>query len=144
MEWIFTLEDIDTVGQEWWKVAGDRKVFAFHGAMGAGKTTFIQHLCRLAGVRETLGSPTFSLVNEYHPAGMGGHVIWHMDLYRLRDESEAIEAGIEEYLYSGDICMVEWPGRAPGIFPPETVHVYIEALNEGLRRVRMRIGEDKP
>ena len=144
MEWTFSLDDIDAVGLDWWKVVGDRKVFAFHGSMGAGKTTFIQHLCRLAGVQETPGSPTFSLVNEYHPAGRGDRVIWHMDLYRLRDEVEAIEAGMEEYLYTGDICMVEWPARAPGIFPTDTVHVHIEALNEGLRRVRMRMEEDKP
>lgn len=142
MEWIFDLDRIDIVARDWWARIGGRRVFAFHGQMGAGKTTFIHHLCRVAGVRDAVGSPTFSLLNEYHMDGERQGIIRHIDLYRLRDEAEAFDAGIEDSLYSGDICLVEWPERAPGIFPDDTVPVFVEVLEGGKRKVRMEIADD--
>ena len=102
-------------------------VFAFHGDMGAGKTTFIHALCDVKGVKDVVGSPTFSIINEYVYTDNGDEKkIFHIDLYRLKDEEEAIQAGVEDCLYSDHICLVEWPERAPGIFPEDTVHVYID------------------
>ncbi|HTQ27093.1 MAG TPA: tRNA (adenosine(37)-N6)-threonylcarbamoyltransferase complex ATPase subunit type 1 TsaE [Puia sp.] len=132
MEWTFGLENIQATAAEFWTLFGDRRVFAFHGDMGAGKTTFIHALCDQKKVQSTVGSPTFSIINEYvYPGGE----IYHIDLYRLRDEDEAIRAGVEDCLYSGDICLVEWPDRAPGIFPDETVHVSIEAIDPLHRKI---------
>jgi len=139
MEWIFSLTEIETVAREWWLETGGYSVFAFHGQMGAGKTTFIHFLCQAKAVKDTIGSPTFSLVNEYQTGDGDVQTIYHIDLYRLQDEAEAIGAGIEECLYSGAICLVEWPEKAPGIFPPGTVHTYIEVLDNTKRRVKMEI-----
>jgi tRNA threonylcarbamoyladenosine biosynthesis protein TsaE len=139
MEWIFSLSEIEKVARDWWLKADGYTVFAFHGQMGSGKTTFINYLCKSIGVRDTVGSPTFSLVNEYKAGGEAAQTIYHIDLYRLQDEAEAIRAGMEEYLYSGAICLVEWPEKAPGIFPPGTVHTYIEVLDTIKRRVKIEI-----
>jgi tRNA threonylcarbamoyladenosine biosynthesis protein TsaE len=139
MEWIFTLSDIESVAQDWWSRLDGYTVFAFHGQMGAGKTTFIHYLCQAKAVEDTIGSPTFSLVNEYQTGGADAQTIYHIDLYRLQGEEEAIRAGMEEYLYSGAICLVEWPEKAPDIFPPRTVHVYIEVLDITKRRVKIEI-----
>jgi len=104
MEWLFNLGEIKKVAKEFWQEAGEGKVIAFHGKMGAGKTTFIHALCDVKEVSSPVGSPTFSLINQYeYPDGL----IYHIDLYRLNDEQEAIRAGIEDCLYSGDTCLLE-------------------------------------
>jgi tRNA threonylcarbamoyladenosine biosynthesis protein TsaE len=126
----FSLQTIQQAAQNFWSMAGDAKVFAFHAPMGTGKTTFIQQLCIAKGVQSVVSSPTFSIINEYvYDCSGTKRAIFHMDLYRLRDEEEAIQAGVEDTLYSGYICLVEWPEKAPALFPPETVHVYIERIN---------------
>jgi tRNA threonylcarbamoyladenosine biosynthesis protein TsaE len=128
----FRLETIDRAATECWKAIGDRTVIAFHGQMGAGKTTFIHALCRTKQVTSAVSSPTFSIINEYHyPGGM----LYHIDLYRLEQEEEAFKAGVEDCLYSGNICLVEWPERAPGIFPPDTLHIEIEAGDLDTRKL---------
>ncbi len=120
------------------KEAGQATVFAFHGTMGAGKTTFIHTLCEVLGVKDVVGSPTFSIINEYRYSKDNRSVpLYHMDLYRLRDEEEAQRAGVEDALYSGHICLVEWPEKAPGIFPEDTIHVYIEPVDTHTRRLRI-------
>ena len=132
MEVRFHLQEILSSAEKFWQRYPLQKVFAFHGGMGAGKTTFIHALCTIKGVTDTVGSPTFSIINEYrYPGGK----IFHIDLYRLKDEEEALRAGVEDVLYSGELCLVEWPDRAPGIFPPETVAVKIEALDPDTRRL---------
>ena len=80
--------------------------------MGSGKTTFIHALCDVLGVTDAVGSPTFSIINQYQMAD--GQTLYHLDLYRINDDEEAVQAGIEEVLYSGDYCMVEWPEKIPG------------------------------
>jgi tRNA threonylcarbamoyladenosine biosynthesis protein TsaE len=136
MEICFHLQDIRSSATEFWAAFEGHTVFAFHGDMGAGKTTFIHALCDVKGVRDTVGSPTFSIINEYrYPAGK----IFHIDLYRLQGEEEALRAGVEDTLYSGEICLVEWPDRAPGIFPPGTVHIRIEVIDPNTRRVYVAI-----
>ncbi len=139
MEWTFTLAEIEKAAEAFWNAVEGYTVFAFHGQMGAGKTTFIHYLCLVKGVKDTVGSPTFALVNEYQTAGPEVETIYHIDLYRLEDEAEAIRAGIEEYLFSGAICMVEWPEKAPGIFPLQTVHVHIDVPDGVKRRVKIEI-----
>lgn len=142
MQWDFTLDQAELTAAALLAGTPGTLVFAFHGEMGAGKTTFITALCKQFGVHDVVGSPTFSIINEYRYIGADGRgrPLYHMDLYRLKDEEEARRAGVEDALYSGAVCLVEWPENAPGIFPPGTVHVYIQALDTFTRR--LRIGEN--
>jgi len=135
MEWLFRLSEIKKVAADFWKQAGEGKVIAFHGKMGAGKTTFIHALCDIKEVSSPVGSPTFSLINQYEfPGGR----IYHIDLFRLNDEQEAIRAGVEDSLYSGDTCLVEWPDKAPGILPDNSIHADLEVIEEQIRKLRIR------
>jgi tRNA threonylcarbamoyladenosine biosynthesis protein TsaE len=135
MEWVFTLTDIQKVATEFWKRT-DSNVIAFHGNMGAGKTTFIHALCDAKGVKDIVGSPTFSIINEYSFTENGKErKIFHIDLYRLKDEEEARQAGVEDCLYSDHICLVEWPEKTPHLFPDDTIHVSIQAIDNQTRKV---------
>jgi tRNA threonylcarbamoyladenosine biosynthesis protein TsaE len=132
MERTYALPEIDEMARFFWESFPDKKIYAFKGNMGAGKTSFIRALCRVKNVKETVGSPTFSIINEYSsPTG----TIYHLDLYRLKDEEEAIRAGVEDCLYSGEICLVEWPDRAPCIFPDDTFGILLETINENTRKI---------
>lgn len=134
MERIFTLSTIHSLAAEIWSAYPDIKIFCFSGQLGAGKTTFIHALCEAKKVQDTVSSPTFSIINEYaYPGGR----IYHIDLYRIKDEDEAIRAGVEDCLYSGDICLVEWPERAIGIFPPESLRLQIETVDKTHRKIRI-------
>jgi len=134
--WKFTLSELPAAAERFAQTYGTRRVVAFHGAMGAGKTSFIHALCDSLKVSSTVSSPTFSIINEY---GYPGGTIYHIDLYRLRNEEEATRAGVEDCLYSGHTCLVEWPERAPGLFPEDTVHVYLEPVDAQTRL--MSIGQ---
>jgi len=137
MDVIYGLNDLRHVARRLLEVSRDQKVFAFHGEMGAGKTTFIHALCEELKVTSVVGSPTYAIINEYlFEKGK----IFHIDLYRVRDEDEALQAGVEDCLYSGAFCFVEWPGRAPALFPDNTVHVHLQAIDDVNRRIR--IGEN--
>ena len=134
MEWTFTLTGIGQMAKVFWETYPDKKIYAFQGEMGAGKTSFIRALCAAKNVEETVGSPTFSIINEYSsPTG----IIYHLDLYRLKDEEEAVRAGVEDCLYSGEICLVEWPDRAPGIFPKDALGVFLEMLDPNTRKLQV-------
>lgn len=136
MEWSFTLADIQKIAAEFWHAVADASVIAFHGRMGAGKTTFIHALCDVKGVKDIVGSPTFSIINEYSFAEKGiTQKIFHIDLYRLRDEEEAIQAGVEDCLYSDHICLVEWPEKVPRLLPDNTIHVTINTSDNQTRRL---------
>ena len=138
MELLFSLDTIEETATMFWKWT-EGSVFAFHGNIGAGKTTFIHALCDAKGVKDTVGSPTFSIINEYEYTSNGDtKKIFHIDLYRLKDEAEAIQAGVEDCLYSDHLCLVEWPDRSPGIFPEDTVHVYIDVIDSANRRLRIK------
>jgi tRNA threonylcarbamoyladenosine biosynthesis protein TsaE len=138
MELKFSLDNIKEIATLFWKSTSDATVFAFHGNMGAGKTTFIHALCDVKGVMDVVGSPTFSIINEYIFKENGADKkIFHIDLYRLKDEKEAIQAGVEDCLYNDHICFVEWPERAPGILPEGTVHVYIDIADSTHRKLRI-------
>jgi tRNA threonylcarbamoyladenosine biosynthesis protein TsaE len=134
MELRFTLDGIKEAARQFWQAGAGARVFALHGEMGAGKTTFVHALCDVKGVSSTVGSPTFSIINEYvWPGG----TIYHIDLYRLNNEEEAIRAGVEDCLYSGNICLVEWPERAEAIFPDDTIAVYLQAIDPQTRLLRI-------
>jgi tRNA threonylcarbamoyladenosine biosynthesis protein TsaE len=135
MEWIVTPNRMQTVAKEFWNFFKPDKIFAFQGNMGSGKTTFIRALCEAKKVSSAIGSPSFSIINEYkYPDGK----IFHVDLYRLKDQEDVIRAGVEDCLYSGDICLVEWPERAPGIFPPETVYISINTVDKETRKIHSK------
>lgn len=138
MEWQFSLDKINDVAKAFWQAVEGKTVFAFHGPMGAGKTTFIHALCDAKGVKDVVGSPTFSIINEYQYLCEGTKKpLFHMDLYRIKDEEEALRTGVEDALFSGYTCLVEWPEKAPGIFPEDTIHVVIELVDTQTRRIKI-------
>ena len=102
----------------------NKKVFAFYGEMGAGKTTFIKELCKTLGVIENTSSPTFSVINEYKT--ITGEKVFHFDFYRLKNENEAYDLGYEDYLYSNNYCFIEWPEKIANLLPDDLIRVTIE------------------
>lgn len=110
-----------------------RKVILFQGEMGAGKTTLIKEIARALGVEGATSSPTFSLVNEYHLQPHGK--LFHFDMYRLKNESEAYDMGIDEYLYSGHWCFIEWPEQIPNLIPEDHTKVAIHILPDEKRQM---------
>ena len=113
----------------------ERRVFALHGDLGAGKTTLIKALCEALGVADATSSPSFAIVNEYRMAD--DRPVYHFDLYRLRDARELLDIGFEEYLDSGAYCFIEWPELADELLPREVLHLTIEAADNGVRTIRM-------
>lgn len=136
MEIYFHIQDIEKAAGEFLEKVAQRKVFAFHGDMGAGKTTFITTVCKVLGVEDVVSSPTFSIINLYKTTE--GQVIYHLDLYRLKDEEEAIMAGVEDCFYSGNYCFTEWPEKAPGLFPDNTVHCYLTLAGDSERKLQIK------
>ena len=110
---------------------GSARVFAFDGKMGAGKTTFIKHLCEAMGTEDVVNSPTFAIVNVYEVAS--GEEVYHFDCYRIKDIREAMDFGAEEYLYSGNYCFIEWAEMIESLLPEDTVWVKIEVEENGER-----------
>jgi tRNA threonylcarbamoyladenosine biosynthesis protein TsaE len=106
----------------------DKTVVAFFGSMGAGKTTFIKIICERLGVTENVTSPTFALVNEYSDAN--GQPVFHFDFYRIKDEKEAIDIGVDEYFESGHYCFIEWPEKVINLLPEDCVNVFITLEGE--------------
>src|SRR5476649_1533693 len=133
MDAIFTLGQLKQVVKDLWNEGRQKKTWAFHAPMGAGKTTFIHALCEELGVTSAISSPTFAIINEYSSPSEGA--IYHMDWYRLKNEEEAVNAGVEDSLLSKQLCLIEWPENAPGILPDGVFHIYIEVLNEVTRRL---------
>lgn len=134
MQFDFDLADINKAATRFWSLVGDKKLIAFHAAMGAGKTTFIHALCDVKKVTSAVSSPTFSVINEYsYPGG----IIYHIDLYRLDNEAEAVRAGVEDCLFSNSICLVEWPEKAPALFPDDCVHVYLKVKDTNVRSLQI-------
>lgn len=128
-----TLNDLPAAAQELLAAFPERRVFAFHGELGAGKTTFIKVVCEVLGVNTTMSSPSFALVNTYE-SNVGP--IHHYDLYRLRNAAEAFDAGLEEDVWSGAYCFIEWPERAAELLPDDCVHVFLEIVGE-MRVIRV-------
>ena len=122
---IANLEALEEAAREFAAEMGDYTVYAFYGEMGAGKTTFISALCRVLGVEDDMAnSPSFSIINEYRSDTMA-ELIYHFDCYRLQDEREAEDIGVEDYFDSGALCLIEWPERIENLLPDDTVVVRI-------------------
>ena len=132
MEIIFSLTEIDAVAE---KILAEnpKKILLFNGSMGVGKTTLIKSLAQKLGVTDATSSPTFSLVNEYQIND--NQYVYHFDVYRLKNETEALDMGIDEYLYSGNWCFIEWPENIPNLIPEEHSTITIELLPDGKRRL---------
>ncbi len=128
---LHSLDRIDAAAKEFLKACGHIPVIAFSGELGAGKTTFIQALCRAMGVTTEVNSPTFSLVNEYFTSE--GNSIFHFDLYRIEDPGELFDLGYEEYFYSGDHCFIEWPEKASHLIPEDALITEIRVADDGSR-----------
>ena len=138
MEIVYTLEQLRPTAEAFWRMAGDANVIAFHGKMGAGKTTFIHALCDVRNVKDVVGSPTFAIINEYFFLENNlTKRIFHIDLYRVNSEREAILAGVEDCFYGDHICMVEWAEKIPSLLPDDTLHVFIEPVDTETRRLRI-------
>lgn len=130
----YTLDQLPQMAQRFWEGVSGARVFAVHGAMGAGKTTTIAALCRHLGVTDAVSSPTFSIINEYaFPNG----IVYHLDLYRLETEDELHHSGVEDAVRSGHICFVEWPERGAQLFDDETVHLLLTPLDENTRMLEV-------
>lgn len=136
MEFIFKLDEIDETVKAVYEQAKSHKVWAFHAGMGSGKTTFIKALGKYLHITDTVSSPTYSIINQYKNNSL---TICHMDWYRLKNEDEAIDAGIEDALQSGAFCFVEWPERAENLLPDDTLHIYIDVIDDTTRRLYTKI-----
>lgn len=137
MNLFFTKEELKEIARRFWKEMKNNRVFAFHGELGAGKTTFITALCEVMEVVDTPSSPTFSIINEYRTAA--GETVFHLDLYRIKDEEEAVQTGIEDCLLGGNTCFIEWAERIPDLLPEGTVHVYL-SVEKGGRNLETKRG----
>ena len=139
MDVIFALKDIETAADAVIRALekSEGKVIAFHGEMGAGKTTLIHAICKRLNVNDNITSPTFSIINEYKSGS--NEIIFHIDLYRLRDAAEARDAGIEDCFYSGNRCFVEWPERAAALLPENTLHCNIMQAADNTRKLQINL-----
>ena len=130
---IHSLAELKTAAKELLAQFPDERIFAFYGKMGAGKTTFIQSICRALGSEDNVTSPTFALINEYNTAEMDS--IFHFDFYRIKDIVEAYDLGYEDYIYSGSYCLIEWPEMIESLLPENLVEVRIEVNDDGSRQI---------
>ena len=135
-----SLDRLSDFAAVFWSSFKEAKLFAFHGEMGAGKTTIITALCKAKGVRDIISSPTFSIINEYRfYENEQERIIYHMDLYRLNSMEEIMQAGVEDCIYSNEICFVEWPEKAPQLFEQATVHVFIQMIDDNTRQLKIQL-----
>ena len=137
MEFMYQLKEIADVAAQFLQAPFRNKVIAFHGDMGAGKTTLIHEICRQLKVENNVSSPTFSIINEYLSGD--GNNIYHMDLYRIKDAREAVDAGVDECLNSGRMCLVEWPEKAPELFPEDTIECFITLVDANVRKLQIKL-----
>ena len=129
------IQNIDTIresAREFIQNIGERKVFAFYGEMGAGKTTFVKAICEELGVEDVITSPTFAIVNEYEAHDQS---IFHFDFYRIKRLEEVYDMGYEDYFYSGALCFIEWPELIEDLLPEDAVKVTITENTDGTRTV---------
>ncbi|MFV8335515.1 tRNA (adenosine(37)-N6)-threonylcarbamoyltransferase complex ATPase subunit type 1 TsaE [Flavobacterium sp. RSP29] len=134
MNIIFSIDQLEEVAQK--IIANNpKKVILFHGEMGVGKTTLIKQLCKTLGVSGATSSPTFSLVNEYEADD--NQLVYHFDFYRLNKEEEALDMGVDDYLYSGNWCFIEWAEKIPNLIPETHSVITISLLPDGKRSLTL-------
>ncbi len=129
-----SLSDLPKIAEELLK-NNSSKIVLFYGEMGSGKTTFIKQICKKLGVTDTISSPTFSIVNEYLTSS--GETIYHFDFYRLNDESEALDIGVEEYFFSDNLCLIEWPEKINSLLPDKVIKVYLSENTNDTRNIKI-------
>jgi len=134
---LVSLADLQTVASTLMGLLGDVKICIVTGEMGSGKTTLVKALGRILGVDDTMSSPTFSLINEYHTSL--GKKIYHFDLYRLKSDREAYDIGADEYFYSGNYCFVEWPEKIRALLPYTYAEIKIEVVDNVHRKIEFLI-----
>lgn len=134
---IKSLEEINSVAKQFIELVGERRVFAMYGAMGVGKTTFVKAVCEELGVEDTINSPTFAIVNEYHTAK--DKLVYHFDFYRIEDVQEAYDFGYEDYFYSQAMCFIEWPERIETILPNDVVNLNFTEEEDGTRSLQVQM-----
>ena len=134
MEITFSLDEINSVAKQILE-KNSYKVMLFHGEMGVGKTTLIKALAKHLGVNDTISSPTFSLVNEYQITNK--QLVYHFDFYRINNETEALDMGIDDYLYSGNWCFIEWAEKIQSLIPELHSVITIELLPDGNRTLKL-------
>jgi tRNA threonylcarbamoyladenosine biosynthesis protein TsaE len=132
MNLITSLDQLPRVACRFISEMGDNTAFAFYGKMGVGKTTFIKAVCRELGVKETVNSPTFAIVNEYH-SEKTNKPVYHFDFYRIKKLEEVYDMGYEDYFYSGALCFIEWPELVEDLLPEKTLKISMETLKDGTR-----------
>ena len=132
---IDSINDLPEAADAILEALNGRSIVAFWGEMGAGKTTLIRALCDRLGVTDTVTSPTFALVNEYHT--QTGEPIYHFDFYRINRIEEVFDFGYEEYFYSGNLCLIEWPEKIEGLLPEETLSVRIRITGDDSRTIEI-------
>jgi tRNA threonylcarbamoyladenosine biosynthesis protein TsaE len=132
---IASLDDLDRAAGQFVEITAPRRKFAFHGAMGSGKTTFIKVVCKQLGAADSVTSPTFSLVNEYITAT--GESLYHFDLYRINTMEELFDLGYEEYFFGDSYVFVEWAEKAESLLPDLFVRVYLDETGPGSRQARI-------
>ena len=132
MEAIFSLNEINNIAKKIIEF-NPHKIVLFNGEMGAGKTTLIKSLCKELGIITNISSPTFSLVNEYQT--ITNQIVYHFDFYRLKSQSEAFDMGIDEYLYSGHWCFIEWAENIKDLIPENYSTLTISVLSDGKRQI---------
>ncbi len=130
---IRSLKDIDRAAREFLSLKQERQVIALYGAMGAGKTTFTKAICSALGVPDSVNSPTFTIINEYRSAD--GKPIYHFDFYRINKLEEAFDIGFEEFIDSGELCLIEWPEKIEQILPDNCLKVHISVLDDESREI---------
>jgi len=129
------LAELDATATSILSFAPNNRVFLFYGDMGAGKTTLIKSLCKALGVTDNISSPTFAIVNEYRAVN---NTVYHFDFYRLKTETEAMDMGFEEYLYSGNYCFIEWPEKIPELLPENYISINIQVVADGARYITVK------
>jgi tRNA threonylcarbamoyladenosine biosynthesis protein TsaE len=128
-----TMDVLNHVAHDIIKHLTDSKIILFYGEMGAGKTTLIKEICRQLGVTDTMSSPTFSIVNQYHTSD--NKIIYHFDLYRIKNTEECLDLGMEEYLFSGNYCFIEWPEVALPLLPEKHYSLSIKTEKDNTRSI---------
>ena len=131
----FSLQDLSIIASEIILLAKS-KTLLFYGQMGVGKTTLIKEICKVLKVQDSISSPTFSLVNEYQTSNQDK--VFHFDFYRITDEEEALDMGIEEYFYNNDWCLIEWPKNIENLLPLEAVEIHLTLLDDGKRNIQLK------
>ncbi len=129
-----SVNHLNAVSAEILKFANDNRIFLFYGDMGAGKTTLIKSLCDELGITEPVTSPTFAIVNEYR---VKEQKIYHFDFYRLKNQTEALDMGYEEYFYSDAYCFIEWPEKIPDLLPDHYTRIEIKVIDDNGRQIKI-------